>query len=346
MRILLIRRGAIGDILMSTPLIRQLKMHSHNILIDYCLSKSCAVALKNNPYISNLIILDDKIFSAKGIISFIKFVVKIRHNYDYVFILGKNWLINLLFKLSCAKVIGFARENISRYLLNYYVIYDNLERYQVCYYLDLLKVSAIGKPNYDDLKMDIILSDTDKIIVNNMVQLFSIDQYIIVTNSGGNNNFEDSGLRMLPEDKILELLNRLIKLPHKIILLGGKLDHGNYNKYINKLPSKNNIINFAGELSLAQSCYLLSKASHFYVTDCGAMHLGIIAGLESNMTCFFGPTNPAHILPSGAKCNVIWNDKDIFDDGYQLYGKIKNDNIRYFQKLNIKQIPLPIFKYI
>ncbi|MCE2705964.1 MAG: hypothetical protein LW807_02710 [Proteobacteria bacterium] len=337
MRILFIKRGAIGDVLMTTPLVRQIKQLYPEAQLDYCVSKSCQVVLRDNIYIRSVIALDDSDFSIKGLFKFIKFVYSIKKQYDYVFILGKSWLVNLVFKVIQSKLIGFSREKISMYLLDKYVLYNDVTKYQVLYYLDLLSISGLGMANYNNVAMDLVIPDTDKKIVKDLLNSLAIKQFVVVTNSGGNNAFEHNGIRMLPQNKIMALLKHLLQT-NTVILLGSGVDIDNYNQYVKTLNTTIGLINLAGKLKISQSTYLLSLAQHFYVTDCGAMHLGFIAGIDSKMTCFFGPTNPQHIVPANTKCKVIWDDADIFNEKYQLYGNIGGVGTKYFQRLEINEV--------
>lgn len=346
MKILLIKRGAMGDILMTTPLIRQLRNKFPDSVIDYCVAKPFLSTLQSNKYINNITSLEDKVFSSKGVIKYIKFIWSIRNKYDYVFILGKNWQLNLLNRLFKGVTIGYAREYISRALLNKYVIYNDVTRYHGLYYLDLLKASGLAFPDYNDLELDLLISDIDKKIVNNKIKKLDLDldKFVIVVNSGGNNGYESGNARMLPNSKVVELLKKLLlNTPYSVVLLGGAVDKANYANYIDQLEDdgvflqleKANIVNLAGEFTLAQSTYFISKAEHFYVTDCGAMHLGVIAKMGHRMTCFFGPTSPLHVLPPDNTFNVIWNDKAIFDESYPLKGKFVKQKRDFFSNLAI-----------
>jgi ADP-heptose:LPS heptosyltransferase len=58
MKILLIKRGAIGDLLMATPLVRQLKQQL-NCPLDIIVGKSASAALILNPYLDKQFILPD-----------------------------------------------------------------------------------------------------------------------------------------------------------------------------------------------------------------------------------------------------------------------------------------------
>jgi ADP-heptose:LPS heptosyltransferase len=340
MKILLIRRGACGDILMTTPLLRQLRQAQPKAQLDYCVAAACAEVLQLNRYLDSLIVLENQVFSAKGIFKLINYIYSIRTAYDYIFILGKNCWVNCLFKLTRANLIGFARDKISPMVLDHYVIYHDVERYQGDYYLDLLACSQLSAGvNYKDNHLDLKVSAEDQATVKLMLKRYGVEDFIVVTNSGGNNQFDNTfGIRMIPEDKLLALLEKLLNKhkKHKIILLGGTVDQVNYARYLAKLSYPQQLINCAGKLTIAQSTYLLSQAQHFYVTDCGALHFGLAAGMSKRMTGLFGPTNPAHVIAANSGCRVIWNDQDIFNSDYQLYGTIKP--AQFFTKLNLDEV--------
>lgn len=337
MKILLIKRGAMGDILMSTPLIRHLRINFPNAVIDYCLAQPFTSTLKDNPYLNKVIGVDDKVFTRKGMFAYIKFVWSIRKEYDYIFNLGKSWQLNLLNLLFCGQKIGYVRERISKLLLNKHVVYNDIMRYHGLYYLDLLKASClVAMPDYNDISLDLIINAEDKLIVEAKLSELGIIEYDVVVNSGGNNQYESGGARMLPQDKIEQLLTCLLGAKRKVILLGGNVDRDNYSVYASIDPT--NIINYAGVFNLAQSTYLISMSAHFYTTDCGAMHLGVIANMDSRMTCFFGPTAPSHVLPPNKKFNIIWEDQDIFNADYPLSGRLSKNLQGYFKRLDMKNI--------
>ena len=333
MKILFVKRGALGDVLMTTPLVRQIRQRFPQAQLDYVIGSSCKSALTGNPRLNNIISLPDRAFSAAGVGLLLRFIWSIRGKYDHVFILGKNWNINLLFKFAASKLTGFAREKISQWLLNSFVIYNDTNRYQVDYYLDLLTVSKLAQVNYADIQMELATTSGDKEVINTFLAKHQLSNFIVVTNSGGNNGFENSGIRMLPEDKILELLTKLLSIA-PVVLLGGSVDAVNYTNYRDKLDNPQNLFLCAGVLTLPQSVELLKLADHFYVTDCGSMHLGLAAQINDKMTCFFGPTNPRHILPANFAGKIVWQDQDVFDPEYQINGKINNSQLEYFKSLD------------
>ena len=330
-RILIVKRGAMGDILMATPFLRQLRQNFPQAQIDFITSSTFASTLIDNPHLSKIIEFDDKFFSLKHIVTAIKYFFSLRHKYDYVFALDKHYYFNFLISLVGGVKIGYIREKISKLFLNKYVYYDDINRYHGLYYLDLL--SALGyNPNYNDLRLDFFIDSqspqTSDFLVNN-----KLDNYVVVVNSGGNNSFEQTGLRMLPQDKIIQLLIHLLKT-HKALLLGGNIDLAHYANYT-KLINSPNLYNLAGSLTLSDSAHILKLATKIYTTDCGAMHLALSQQCQNKMVCFFGPTNPNHVLPPNSGITIYWDDEDIYDPNYALKGTLPQKNINYFTKLNI-----------
>jgi ADP-heptose:LPS heptosyltransferase len=340
-KILLIKRGAMGDILMTTPLIRQLRQNFPDSQIDYCLAKPFESTLLVNPNLNNIIVLDDSTFSPKGAYKFIKFAMSMRNKYDYVFMLGKHWYFNLMSRIMGATTIGYKRDILSKLVLDKSVKYNDVTRYHSLYYLDLLAVSGLARPNYSDIKLDLSISETDKVIVTQKLSNLNIDKYIVVVNSGGNNQYEIGGIRMLPDDKIIQLIQGLLDNGYKIILLGGNQDTVHYDTYLDELNYPDNLFNLAGEFNLRESAWLIKSCEHFYTTDCGAMHFGVAMQIFFKMTAFFGPTNPRHIIPLEYITCTVWNDEAIYDPNYQLNGYISSNPPKYFMHLDIAKYIIP-----
>lgn len=338
LKILLIKRGAIGDLLLATPLIRQLKQKLH-CQIDIVVGKSASGALENNPYINQKFILADRDFSLSASWRLAKQLLLLRDNYDYVFVLDKHWYFNLLAKIVGAPVVGYVREKISKCILNYSVNYDNVERYHGLYYLDLLRASGLAPANYEDLGLDLVVTQSDKQSVDNFLANEQLYQFVIIVNSGGNNAYEQAGLRMLPEVKMVEFLNELLRKGKPILLAGSSIDFEHNQDYIDQLNVGNKIRNVAGKFNLAASSYLFSRAQHCYMTDCGAMHLAVAQNLGNRLSVFFGPTNPAHILPLNyLEKSAYWQDQATYHPNYQLNGNQQNPEPKYFSKFDAKLI--------
>lgn len=346
-KILLIKRGALGDILMATPLIRQIRQKVPDLELDFLVSQQFIGAIKNNQYLDNIITLPAEMFSLKKIFSLLKFALSIRGKYDYVFMLDKHYYFNFIGRIISKNTVGFVRESISSLFLRYPVKYADIMRYHGLYYLDLLKASELGCPDYMDCKLDFRVNDENRAKVQEILHKYKLacSDFVIIINSGGDNQFESGGVRMLPKSKIINLISRLSQNGlTKIVLLGGGNDKINYNNYLEMirannqlLPMVDNVLNLAGKLSLEQSAALMVCASKIYTTDSGAMHIAISQGLFDKLYCFFGPTCPDHVLPPKMGIKYYWDDLEIFDWHYPLYGTMPKADT-YFAKLDIDTI--------
>lgn len=83
MKILVIQKKKIGDVLISTVLFECLKLKFPDAKIDYLIYENSLAVVKNNPNINKVLILEEKV--KKNIFNFIKFLFSIRkEKYDVV----------------------------------------------------------------------------------------------------------------------------------------------------------------------------------------------------------------------------------------------------------------------
>ena len=224
--------------------------------------------------------------------------------YDEIYILDKHWFFSFFsFLTRIKKRVGFFRDNLSKLFLTSGKKYFEV-KHEIDYYLSLINISNVNK------KLDYTVLDESKIKSN--LNLFS--DYIVLINDGGVNGVENSGIRMLPDNKFKELVEKLSE-KNKIYLVGGP----NLKKYYNKFISNSNVVNVAG-CSIDESFIYLKYAKRVYTTDCGPMHMA--ACVNKNITCFFGPTNPKRKAPFVSGLEVVWGDEDIYDVRYELFGDV------------------------
>ena len=76
-RVLLIKRGAIGDVLLSTPLMRQLK-RKVNCHLSVIVGKTAGKVIENNPYIDDIRVYNDEDFRLRGFFRLVKSFLNLR----------------------------------------------------------------------------------------------------------------------------------------------------------------------------------------------------------------------------------------------------------------------------
>ncbi len=325
-KVLVFKIGALGDILMSTPFLRELKKKNKDSQIDFLVGDNCKFILKDNLIIDNLISFEHNIFIKKNLFSFYLLSREIKkYNYDEIYILDKHWIFSFFaFLTRIPNRIGFLRDKISNLFLTKKIKYDN-SKHEVDFYLDLINSKTKNKSlEYGNI------NEEDKVFVNSYLDKLNLKDFKIFVNLGGANGVECSEIRKIPENKFEEIL-KFISKNNKIFLIGSKEDKKYYDSFI----FNTNILNLSGIFSIPQTIYLMEKSNYIFTTDCGPMHFG--ACTKTPMTCIFGPTNPKRKAPLRNNIKFIWQDEDKYEPEYELYGKLPR-NKSYFNTLKVEDL--------
>jgi len=316
MKILLFKIGAIGDTLMTTPLIRQLRKNLKNATIDYLIGKHSYKVLEGNKHLDNIIKFDEKIFFEKDFKEWIKLIFKIRkRDYDVIFVLDKHWIFNLTaFLFGIKKRIGFDRFGEGKFL-TYKIPYFG-RKHEIFYYLDLLRGLGI-EPNYEDWEMEIFLNENDLEFAEKFWNENNLNDKVVVgVCPGGARNIGvgDDDLRRWDVEKYKELIKKLKERGFEVLLIGGNTD-----KEIEKAILKEvKCISTIGKTSLKESAALLKKCDVVVCNDSGPMHLA--AAVNKKVVSIFGPTHPSEKAPLHKESRYIWKQVGC-NPCYDLWGR-------------------------
>ncbi len=268
-KILVIRFSSIGDIVLTTPLLRCLKnTPDKEYSVHYATKKKFAAILQNNPYIDKVHILDD---SLKNLIKELK-----KENFDYIIDLHKN-IRSFIIKSALRKPSSsFMKLNLQKWLMVNFKI-DMLPRVHIVdrYIYAANKLEAKN----DMLGLDYFLP---KSISNINTELFEgLFKNGFVAYAVGGMHFT----KRMPNEKIASICKKL-NLP--IVLLGGNEDKTNGDE-IKKLVG-NHVYNACGEFSLNVSAFLVKNAKVVISHDTGLMH--IAAAFKKPLVSVWGNTIP------------------------------------------------------
>jgi ADP-heptose:LPS heptosyltransferase len=109
-KILIVRLSSLGDILLTTPLVRAVKKKYPAIRIDFLLREEYKDALMLNPYIDNLLCFTNNITDA------VKLKIA-KENYDAVIDLQNNLRSGGLLEHASAPRVKYNKKNIAKFLL-------------------------------------------------------------------------------------------------------------------------------------------------------------------------------------------------------------------------------------
>ena len=262
LKILVVRFSSIGDIVLTSPVVRALKKQL-NAQVHFLTRSTYISLLKNNPYIDSVFQIDHSI---NEVISDLK-----KENYDYIIDLHNNLRTQILkFRLGIPSR-SFKKYNIGKFMLTCFKM-DRLPKVHIVERY-LAAVKNLGVKN-DNKGLDFFLLPDDK------VELSLLPKEYIAFVIGGQHL-----TKILPVKKIISIIKKLEK---PILLIGGTEDVARGEEIIAKAE---NTINTCGKYSLLQSAFLIQQAELVITHDTGMMH--IAAAFKKKIYSVWGNTVPA-----------------------------------------------------
>lgn len=269
MKILILRFSSIGDIVLTTPVIRCLKKQLPEAELHYAVKSSYSNIIENNPYISKVHVLRDYM---EEILPEMK-----KEKYDWVIDLHHN-LRTLKIKKALKKVPSksFHKLNIEKW------IYTNLKinRMPNVHIVDryMKTVEHLGVHN-DGQGLDYFIPGRDEVKENDIPTSHQAGYIAFVIGAA-------HGTKRYPPEKVKELC---MSIEHPFILLGGKEDYQTGKEIAAADPVK--IYNACGKFSLNESADLVRRSKFVISNDTGLMH--IAAAYKKPIISLWGNTVPA-----------------------------------------------------
>ena len=261
LKILVVRFSSIGDIVLTTPVVRMLKKQL-NAQVHYLTKSSYVSLLKNNPYI-------DSVYQIENSISEVIADLK-KEKYDYVIDLHSNLRTQILkFRLGMPAK-SFNKLNMEKFMLTNFKLDKMPKIHIVDRYLETVK--HLGVKN-DNQGLDFFLSANDKLDIS----IFPKNYIVFVI--GGQH-----ATKILPNEKIISIIKKVNK---PVLLIGGPED-----AYRGEEIAKacNKVVNTCGKYSILHSASLVQQATMVITHDTGMMH--IAAAFNKKIYSVWGNTVP------------------------------------------------------
>ncbi len=280
--ILVIRLSSMGDILLTTPLIRQLRIKYHQARIDFICSKQFSDIYKNNPHISNLLDYDKSLTSAE-INNFKKSILMNlgSKKYDIVIDLQKNFR-----SLNFKRGLGYNYFSVKKHRLNKLSLvyfkkplekkFMNMsEIYRHC-------VQCLNIPD-DGKGLEIWLSGENTEIIYPPEKRAETTGLKKIAIAPGARHLTK---RWLPE-RFAELID-LLKNSYgsEIVIVGGNDDIPTVNEILSL--TKSEVSNFSGSSSILKTAEIIDSCNLLITNDTGVMH--IAAARQVPVIAIFGST--------------------------------------------------------
>lgn len=274
MKILVIRLSSIGDIILTTPVLKAFKEKYPEATIDFLVLDKFKAAIEGLTYIDNLILFNKK--ENDGLKNMKIFAEKLRsNNYDYVFDLHSKLRSKVISKHLGVKCYRYRKRSWWKTLL----VKLRLIKYEVD---DTIVKNYFGA--FKVFGLEYKGEDLTFSFPSGMEEKFKEYADLPVIAPGASKNTK----KWTPEG--FGTLAKLIfeKYGKETILIGGNEDKEVCEK-IDEI-SGGHTINLAGKLSLKESGALLSRAKFLVTNDSGPFH--IARGVKCKTFVIFGPTSP------------------------------------------------------
>jgi ADP-heptose:LPS heptosyltransferase len=268
-KFLIIRFSSIGDIVLTTPVIRNLRKKYPAASIHYLTKKKFAGIVQSNPYLDKVVLLKEDI---KDTIEELE-----NENYDHIIDLHHN-LRTLRIKNSLRKIpfYSFNKLNIEKWIYTNFKINLLPKQHIVDRYM--ATVTKLGVVN-DNLGLDYFIPEGDSLKEGDL-PFSHTHGYIAIAIGAAHNT------KKLPVEKLQELVKRIT---HPIVLLGGSEDFSNGEKIAESDTVK--IYNACGKFSLNESADIVRNATLVISHDTGMMH--IAAAFKKKILSVWGNTVPS-----------------------------------------------------
>lgn len=265
MKILIIRFSSIGDIVLTTPVIRCIKQQLPGVELHYITKKAFESVLKFNPYIDKLHLLEGSIAEQ---------ILKLKaEKFDFVVDLHHNLRTLRIKRGLGVRSASFNKLNIKKFLLVNFKINRLPDVHIVDRYLET--VSQLGVKN-DGKGLDYFLGED-----------YSLEKLLPASHREytGFVIGAQHATKRLPLEKIIRICEQT---DGPIVLLGGKEDKAVGDEVVRAAGPR--VLNCCGSFALNESAFLVKMARQIVSHDTGLMH--IAAAFNKKIVSVWGNTVP------------------------------------------------------
>ena len=304
MKVLILRFSSIGDIVLTTPVVRAVKSQLTDCEVHYATKKGYVSLLTSNPYIDRVHCLEDNLEELIGRLR--------KEQFDIIVDLHNNLRTRIIKSRLGIRSKSFNKLNWQKWLLVNFKINRLPNRHIVDRYMDT--VSALGV-KLDTLGLDYFIPEKDEVELDWLPETHRQGYYAVVIGA-------KFATKQLPKDRLIELCDRINK---PIVLLGGKEDaelgdeiveffvktddSSPYEEQLREgLNKRSEVFNACGKFNLNQSASLIKQAGAVFTHDTGLMH--IAAAFKKQIFSIWGNTVPEFgMYPYRTQFSIFENKK-------------------------------------
>jgi heptosyltransferase-2 len=278
-RILIIRLGSMGDVLLTTPLIRMVKSRYPEAKIDFLVKKAYESLLRTNRHLNRLLLFSPE----KGLPEIRRIIQRIRETgYDAIIDLQVN-LRSFIFRILSGgkKRVRYRPKRWRRFLLVSFR--KNIdEKYRPIPLRFLESVFSWGVED-DGLGLELEVEESARRAVSlKLGKSTNGERGKIVVLAPGASRYT----KRWPAKKFADVGRYFERRGNRIVLVGGEQDRGICEEVARGLEASP--LDFAGQLSLQETAAVIADSDLLVSNDTGIMHMSCALGKP--VVAIFGPT--------------------------------------------------------
>jgi ADP-heptose:LPS heptosyltransferase len=267
-KFLILRFSSIGDIVLTTPVVRCLQQQVPDAEVHFATKRAFATLLENNPHIDKCHYLDG---SLRDLVRQLR-----AEQFDYIIDLHNNLRTRLIKLQLGVQAYAFDKLNWQKWLLVQLKINVLPNQHIVDRYL--ATVASFGVKN-DEQGLDYVIPYKDQIEAD----------WLPPTHQSGYVAYAIGGQHATKKLPVVRMVELCAKINYPVVLLGGKEDR-EAGAAIETAVGSEWIYNACGQYNLNQSASLLEGARVVFSHDTGLMH--IAAALHKPVYSIWGNTTP------------------------------------------------------
>lgn len=275
-KFLVVRFSSIGDIVLTTPVIRGLKTQVEDAQVHFVTKKSFLSVVANNPYIDKIHLFDNDL---NTLIEELR-----KEDFDYIIDLHHNLRSFLLKRRLGLIAFSFNKINLQKWLRVVLKIDVLPRKHIVDRYLDTCYLFDVEN---DGKGLDFFIDPANEVELTFLPEPFQKGYVALVIGA-------QHGTKQMPDERLGKLC---ANLKYPVIILGGNDSVKKAQEIIRfaQLYSSSNenippIYDACGKFNLQQSASLVRQAGVVITHDTGLMH--IAAAFQKNIISLWGNTIP------------------------------------------------------
>lgn len=299
LKILIVKLSSLGDIILSTAAIREIrKKFSHNYTISLLAGEGSRDVLLGCPYIDELIVADFK-NKDKGLLGLVKLAGCLRRrNFDLVIDLQNNRKSHILSFLSGAPLrYGYDNGKFG-FLLNRRIKDEKPSMEPVTHQFRILAMLGI---DCQDAHLELWPSKEDRKYIEELLssQWLTQNHRLIGINLTASRRWLS---KSWPRSHMAKLCQGLASRDMRVVITGSENDAEEANALITALKNIK-LINACGKTTVNQLACLIKKCCVYICGDSAPLHIAAAMGVP--FVALFGPTDPARHLPPSKDSVVL-----------------------------------------